>query len=324
MLFAGVVLLSGCRYLVDEDLSDCGGEIELNYQLRLIANMQAELETVLNEEADKTTSEALNEYLKYIFSDMARDVDLSFYSPEGDMPRKVHIREVIDASQAHYVVYLPEQEYMHTCVANLEGNGPVTLKDTLLCLDANLSLEPGEIVPSQGTGLFTSRLPIKIREDGDQTFYSYLYMANSATALVLDTSKAGDIVKIETLTTGFADRFDIADSTYHFNTDYYVQPEEVPLEESGRRCFVSVNLPSRDFAPDSGSGYIWKWIIRVTLADGTVTESVLGVTEPLKAGELKIIKAKVFDNGVVSVEDPQIAVSVTLNWNSGNQHEVDL
>ena len=328
VLFAGVALLTGCRYLVDEDLSDCGGEISINYQLRLIANMQTELETVLSEETDVITSAALQEYLKYIFSDMARDVDLSFYSPEGDMPRKVHIQETIDANQAHYIVYLPEQEYMHTCVANLVGNGPVQLKDTLLCRSARLALDVPQTaeVHSQGTGLFTSRLPIKIKDEGDQTFYSYLYMANSATVLILDTGKAGDIGEIDVATSGFADHFDIADSTYYYNMNYIVKPEEVVLNQEGRRCFVSVNLPSRDFAPSSkayGDDFIWKWRVRVPLSDGTITETILGVSEPLKAGNLKIIKAKVYDTGVVSVTDPVVGVSVTIDWHTGGEHDLE-
>lgn len=324
-MIACVALLAGCRY-VDEDLSDCGGEITINYQLRLIANMQTELETVLSEETDLVTASELKDYLSYIFSDMARDVDLSFYSPEGEMPRKVHISETIDANQAHYIVYLPEQEYVHTCVANMEGVGPVTLRDTLFCMGSKLLLDKGEEVATQGTGVFTSRLNIKIHGEGDQTFYSYLYMANAATVLVLDTSRAGNIGEIETATTGFADRFDIADSVYHYNTNYIVKPERLPLEEENRQCFVSVNFPSRDFVPETkawGDDFIWKWRVRVPLSDGTITETILGVTDPLKAGNLKIIKAEILDNGVAYVEDPVVGVSVTLDWNEAGEHEIE-
>ena len=320
LLIAAVLLLPGCR-LVDEDLSDCGGEIRINYELRLISNMQIELETVLNEETDVEIAEALRDYLKYIFSDMARDVDLSFYSPEGDMPRKVHINETIDANQAQYTVYLPEQEYVHTCVANMEGIGPVSLMDTLYCKDSKLLLDEGGEIPCQETGVFTSRIDIKISDDGDQTFYSYLYMANAATVLLLDISEAGQIGEIEVATTGFADRFDIADSTYHFTTNYYVKPNRLPLEDGNRLCFVSINFPSRDVA--EGDDYIWKWYVRVRMPDGTITETILGIAEPLKAGDLKIIKAKILDNGVAYVEDPVVGMSVTLDWNEAGEHNID-
>ncbi len=316
--------LSGCC-LVDEDLSDCGGEIVLNYQMCLISNMDSEIETVLKDDAP--AAQALRDHLQGVFSDVAHDLDLSFYSSEEGMPRKIHLQDVIDASQAQYVVHMPEKEYMNTGIANIQGNGLVIVQDTLFCSEAKLSLEPGEIVPSQKTGIFTSRLPTKITDSDSQNFNSSLYMANCATALVLDTEKAGDIVKIEIRATGFADRFDIADSTYHFITNYYVKPDEVPVGQQNRLCFVCVTLPSRDSAPGNtadGKNFIWEWIVRVTLPDGSVTESVLGVTEPLQAGQLKVIKAKVFDSGVVSVEDPQIAVSVTLNWNEGGHHEIDL
>ena len=326
LLFAAMLLLPGCRYLVDEDLADCGGEISIYYRMCLITNMQTEMETVLNEESDVYTAAALKDYLKYIFSDIAHDVDFSFYSPEGAMPRKMHFREVIDANQAHYRVYLPEKEYIHTCVANMDGIGPVTLQDTLFCKDSKLLTDQIEEVACQETGVFTSRLNIKIQDTGDQTFYSYLYMANSATALVLDTSRAGDIGEIEVATTGFADRFDVADSTYFYNTNYIVRPNRVPVEGGTQQCFVSVNFPSRDSAPVTkawGDDFIWKWRVRVPLSDGTVTETILGIKEPLYAAHLKIIKVKVLDNGVAYVEDPLVGASVTLGWNEAGQHDIE-
>lgn len=326
ILLLGATLLYGCSVLVDEDLSDCGGEISIIYQLRLITNMQTELETVLCDKSDEYVKEALQQNLEGIFSDIGRDVDLAFYSPEGDMPRKIHIKEVFNANQARYVVYFPEREYMHTCVANMEGNGPVALRDTLHCNSSRLMLDTSQgEVPNQQTGIYTARNHILIGEEDNQTIYTYLYMANCATALVLDTGNAGEIGPVEVATNGFADRFDIVDSTYLYNSKYIVQPRQLPVEQGSEQCFLSVNFPSRDVAPTKawGDDFIWQWRVRVPIADGTITETVLGVKEPLMAGQLKIIKAKVYDTGVVSVTDPLVGVSVTIDWHTGDEHEIE-
>ena len=46
LLAMGAAAFSGCS-LIDEDLSDCGEELTVDYQLRLVTNMRTELETDL-------------------------------------------------------------------------------------------------------------------------------------------------------------------------------------------------------------------------------------------------------------------------------------
>ena len=60
-----------------------------------------------------------------------------------------------------------------------------------------------------------------------------------------------------------------------------------------------------------------------TLPDGTVTQSVLSMPAPLLAGELAILKGMVQDTGVVTTEDPDVGVSVTLDWHQGMEIPVD-
>ena len=55
--------------------------------------------------------------------------------------------------------------------------------------------------------------------------------------------------------------------------------------------------------------------------DGTVTETVLDISEPLKAGDLKIIKGSLDDEGAVQPYDSTVGVSVTLDWNKGGNYE---
>ena len=83
----------------------------------------------------------------------------------------------------------------------------------------------------------------------------------------------------------------------------------------GSRFYISI--------PDAADA-LWKWRCYITIADGTVTETVLGITQPLRPGGLKILKAKVYDTGIVTTDDPTVGVSVTLDWQEAGQHQIDL
>ena len=327
--------------LVDEDFSGCPDEGQITYEMRLITNVQTEINTVLDLEADIYVAEALREHLKNIFTDYAHDVDLSFY--DSHPPRTVlhHISDIIDASQTSYTLRLPVYEYMHLAVANLIENPQVSLEGAEVCEQSHLLQKTPDIdgiVDSHTTGLFTARLPMEIKEGIDQNFDVKLYMANCATALVLDRSKAQTLDTLLAYTTGFAESFSIEDSTFVFNTDPLVRAVEVPVEEGPEVCYATVQFPSREPKPDSkvviettdpfiaqnADEILWEWVVYVRLDDGSITESKLGLVKPLRAGQLKIIKAFVTEGGVVTTKDPNIAVSVTMDWNSAGSHQIPL
>jgi hypothetical protein len=64
--------------------------------------------------------------------------------------------------------------------------------------------------------------------------------------------------------------------------------------------------------------------VYATLRNGTVTETKLGVTKPLRAGQLKVIKVKALDTGAVQPDDPDVAVNVEIDWQAGQDHEIEL
>jgi hypothetical protein len=69
---------------------------------------------------------------------------------------------------------------------------------------------------------------------------------------------------------------------------------------------------------------LWQFKVYVTKTDGTVTETVLGIPEPLKAGDLKVIKGELNDDGAVTPANSMVGVSITLNWNDGGNYESEL
>lgn len=329
---------TGC-FMVDEDLSGCHEELELECEMRLVTNVQTEINTVLSLDTDINVATALRTYFKDIFSDHAHDVDLSFYDVKAPMPVLEHFTDIIDANQSSYTLHLPGREYMHLAVANIMDNTQVTLENSDLCQSSMLQQKEGEteqnIVEPHNTGLFTARLPMKIREGLDQTFKVSLYMANCTTALVVDNSAEGtpEISRIDAFTTGFATAFNISDSTYVFGSSPLVRAEYIPVEGGSESCYATVQFPSREpedvdtkvvvetnepFISDMADKVLWEWIIYVTLPDGTVTQNRLGLISPLRAGQLKIIKVKVGPGGIITANDSDVGVSVTLNWEPGS------
>ena len=154
-------------------------------------------------------------------------------------------------------------------------------------------------------------------------------MANSAAALVLDT-KGQAYTDLKVYATGFANTFYIRDSTYVFtDTSPLVIAGRVPTD-SDLLCFCSVNFPSRDAIPATTKSRaeenptLWQFKVYLTKPDGSITETILNIDEPLKAGDLKIIKGELDDEGAVRPYNSTVGVSVTLNWNNGGNYDTPL
>ena len=296
ILLSACWLMAGCS-VIDDDLTDCydDQQFQMEYQLKLVTNMTTELQTQLTTMTELSVANALETHLKDIFSDFAHDVDLSFYDTEGKMERLQHDQHIMNANQSSYTLTLPMRKYMHLAVANIADNAVVGLVNdkqgvTSMLQQTAPPVNGKGILPSHTTGLFTARQPMEVLEGVDQTFNVRLYMANSAATLVLNP-KGQTFTDIKVYTTGFANDFLIKDSTYVYeSTSTLIEADKVYL----------------------------------TKADGKVTETVLDIQEPLKAGDLKIIKGELDDDGAVRPYDSTVGVSVTLDWNNGGTYNPEL
>ena len=325
-----VTMLFSCS-AIDDDLSDCDKEeqFQMEYQLRLVTNMTTELTTQLTTTAETKVASALQTHLKDIFSDFAHDVDLSFYDTEGDLARLQHDRHIMDANQTTYDLTLPMHQYLHLAVANVVNNVEVALVDDDNSPTAALRQRSGTTIASHTTGLFTARQPMEVLSDVDQTFNVRLYMANSAASLVIDP-KRQSYTDLKVYATGFASDFLISDSVYVFpDTPPLVKAEQVATGND-LLCFCSVNFPSRDAAPATARRHagavapLWQFKVYLTKPDGTVTETILDINEPLKAGDLKVIKGELDGDGAVRPTGSTVGVSVTLDWKNGGEYDTPL
>ena len=330
-------LTAGCKS-IDDDLSDCqeGKQFKMGYQLKLVTNMTTELQTQLTTITELSVAGALETHLQNIFSDFAHDVDLSFYDTEGKLERLQHDQHIMDANQTSYTLTLPMRKYMHLAVANIADNNVMSLindeySNSSVLQQAAPTVSDGSavgVVASHTTGLFTARQPMEVLEGIDQTFNVRLYMANSAATLVLDP-KEESYTDIKVYATGFANAFYISDSTYVYTANSPLIEAKPVATGNNLLCFCSVNFPSRDAAPAAAGRHaagtpLWQFKVYVTKTDGSVTETILDISEPLKAGDLKVIKGSLDDDGAVRPVDATVGVSVVLDWGSGGSYDEEL
>ena len=326
---------TGCS-LVDEDLRDCETDYTLDYELRLVTNMTTELQTQLSMATDVSVSNALKNYLDDVFTDHAQDIDLGFYDVVGDsvlLHRETH---VMDANQSSYTLYIPVRQYMHIATANLAENKLFSVEGASNCHTLRVAQQVRDTVPSHTAGFFTARLPMDVKEGEDQQFDVRLYMANCASSLVVDTL-GSRIRDLRVFMTGFATSFDLCDSVYHYDYTPVVRADRMEPETPGSICYASVTFPSRQvedtktiinaddpFVSENADQSLWQIRVYCVLADGTTTETILGVSKPLIPGQFKLIKARAYNNGTIAPGDPTISVSVTLDWTPGLEIPVDL
>lgn len=333
ILFLTAAALSACS-LVDEDLSDCETDYHLSYELRLVTNMKAELQTQLSMETEVSVANAIRTYLSGIFTDYAKDVDLSFYDVYEDSTILHHESHIMDANQSSYTLYIPVRKYMHLAMANVAQDDILSVEKADRCHTARLSQQVRDTIPSHKSGIFTARLPMDIKEGMDQQFDVRLYMANCATAIVVDTLGSG-IKDLKVYMSGFATGLDLCDSLYHFDYTPVVKGDCITPDSPGTICYGCVTFPSR--TPDDtkvvidtddpgvGDGAneaLWQIKVYSEMKDGTVTETILGVSYPVGPGIFKLIKARAYTNGSVKPGDPSIAVSVTTDWEPATEHDV--
>lgn len=339
-----MAVLVGCS-MIDEDQSDCGEEAKMDYELELITNITTEVETQLNTQTDVSLAASLKDHLGDIFSDFAHDVNLLFYGIGSDSTLLYHDEHIMDDSESSYTLYIPRQKYMHLAVANVEGDPVVRLEDTENCHTAVLRQIDGDTISSHNTGIFTARQLMEMIEGVDQTFNVKLYMANCSAMLVVDPN-GHDISGMRVFTTGFATAFFIADSVYEYKTPSpMIRTTRLDPDENGNVGFVSVNFPSREpsaslpsearqtrtviettepFIAQPGDEVLWEFHIFLPQPDGTITKTVLGIREPLRAGQLKIVRVRVGDSGAIETDAPEVGVSVTLDWKPGSIYHPEL
>ena len=306
-------LLTSC---IDEDLSRCGVNYKVEYVVR--QNMHAVLQDEINSElataAERQVGARLDEALAGVYSDIAHDLDLSFYE---DHRLAWHQNTVIDASSAQLTIYMQRADYRNLALANMAQEPQAELTGADADTELTVSCVPGDTIDSHRAGLFSARMDMAV-EERDQTFRADLYMINSTAALVINRQGLAP-TDMKACVCDMAGAFAVNDSTYSFSRQPVVRA--LRFTEGGYDCLYATSMPSREGTP--GADGLWRMKVYVTM-DGKVTESVLAVNAPLRAGEVKIIKGRLNPDGSISTDEPEVGVSVTLDWKPGGSHDVEI
>ena len=320
---AALLLPQGCS-LVDEN--EACPVFRLDYEMRLVTNLETELQTSLSMSGDVAVEAALRDYLRDIFTDYAHDAVLSFYNAADD-DLYMEIDTLINGNQTSIQLKIRANNYHHTAVANIRENGAVDLEGKNHSAAIRLKQKVADTIPPHRTGLFTEHLDMNVYDDRDQVFSDTLRMVNCAAALVVDTLDS-HIRDIRVVTSGFATEYSVYPEHYSFDYTPIHRTDRLDITEGSQLCFVSVNFPSFDpertksifettdpFVSEQAGSSLWRFKCYVTLPDGSVTESILGVRNPIRAGQLRLIKVKAFPNGSVQPSSPEVGVSVDITWN---------
>lgn len=301
---------------IDEDLSRCGVNYSVDYVVHQQTDLQAEVAAVLSSPQEQEAAEAVETALGGVFTDLAHDLDLSFYANHN---QAYHERNIIDASSASFTFYLQQADYRHLTLANVIDETAVTLTGRESDLSLSVNTMADDTLSTHSRPLFSGRTDMPL-EGREASFRSDLYMLNSAVAVVL-AEPEGKQAAVSGCVSGMASSFAVNDSVYAYSPQAVTRMEQT--RPQGYRVLYATTLPSPDNAPGNPDDGIWQVKVYVTM-DGKITENVLHVGEPLPAGKVKIIKGVIKDDGSVSTESPEVGVSVTLDWKPGGDHDVEM
>ena len=333
MLFTMANLLFTACSAIDDDLSDCGQNFTVHYEVRLKTSLRTQVETVLRSRfTEPEVATMLEDSLKNIFREYANDVDLSFYIDEE---RRQYKHDEMNAGQAVYEMELPADNYRHLALANFGLEPTVSITDGEKQKQHYIyQTGPDKLDKGHNIGLFTARADMNVLGNIDQTFDVTLYMVNSASILLIRTDGVA-YNDVQVTSSDFADGFYVDDSVFTYNNNRIVIDLSVTRPPVEREVFYSITFPSCDTPELAQANYpdevsradgstgatdadrVWRKTVYVTLPDGKITRTVINVREPLLAGQVYIIYCYMKPDGGIWSPNVEVGTSVTLDWKEG-------
>lgn len=307
-------IASGLSSCIDEDMSKCGKDYKIKYNLMLNTQIHTLIDIDLNTTEERHIANWLKQELGTVFTDHALDNDLSFFIGKN-LYR--HEANVMNANSVSYTIYLPRNNYQNLSLANTGNARNVKITGANDCKALALEQEQKDTIDSHNIGLFTSRLTIN-ETDFDHDLQTTLYMANCAAAVVINQQEVKP-AELWGFVEGMATHFLVNDSIYSTSRNTIVRAKRINEASTASAqthdALYTVSFPSGKAE--------WRYHI-IAKVNGKYTETILTLNEPLKAGRLKLIKAKLKADGSLVVTNASVGVSVKLDWKPGGSHDVDI
>lgn len=304
--------LSSC---INEDMSKCGKDYKIKYNLRLNTQIHTLIDIDLNTTEERHIANRLKQELGTVFTDHALDNDLSFFI--GKVLYR-HEANIMNANSVSYTIYLPRNDYQNLSLANTGSARNVKITGANDCKALALEQEQKDTINSHNIGLFTSRLSID-ENDFEHDLQTTLYMANSSAVVVIDQSKVQP-TELWGFVEGMATQFQVNDSTYSSSLNTMVRAKRINQD------FITNSIPTHDALYTVCFPSIkpeWRYHVIAKVND-KYTETIFTMNEPLKAGKLKIIKTRLKEDGSLSTSNTAVGVSVKLDWKPGGSHDIDI
>lgn len=315
-----------CTSCIDEDLSDCGVDFAIDYRMQLSASLRMSLDEQLTTPAEQELGEVLKSNLAHVLTDRAQVMDLSFFHTDGGNVAK-HLEAEPDANTLAITVYMNKGEYHNIALAATGKVGQVDINGASSYETISLQQVAGDTIDSHEAALYMGHLDMSVGNESGN-YYVPLYMQNSVPVLVVNAGKS-QAKPLVAYTSGMASGFQCADSVFLY--DHQTVIRTCRVETDALTAFYSVCFPSADrlekretSVTEDAAESLWEMELYVRTPDGKTVKNTLYVKDPLRAGEIQVIKVNLNDKGEAVAENPEVGISVELDWNNGNDFDVEM
>lgn len=320
-----LLTLQSCS-LIDDDRSDCENSFSINYQLKVVSNINLQLSEQLQTSTGSQTLATLNSYLSPILQPTTSAVHLSFFPTDGSEP--IHFDRETQGLRTAFSLSIPADNYRHIAVIGQEDPS-IFIKDNTSAMTTHLTQFLNDTVDSHSHAALAGTLDMNVANNANQDWEIDLYPADASVAVVM--KKNPKVTRIRVFLADLATSFTPNDSTWHWEHNSLVRTDAVDITGTDSVAYCGVAFPSRMEAPGTidpdvaaAKGAVWRVVILSDLPNGTTTRSVLYMAKPLKAGDIRVIRIRVNDDGGVSTSDSNVGASVTLDWKSGGEYNPDI
>lgn len=311
---------------IDEDLSRCGVNYIIDYRLELSASLRLTLDEELTTPAEQELAAALRQDLADVMSERAAVMDLSFFTVDGGSLTQ-HQTVEPDASSLSMTVYMNRGNYYNIALAATRQEPSVSIANSTEYRSINLQQEAADTVDAHRAAIYMGYELLQVDEASNH-FYVPLYMVNSVPVLVVDPN-GSPAETVAAYTRRTASGIVCSDSTFTY--DHSAVVRTLRTDGGGLVAYHSVCFPSTDASTSrAGSditeseGSLWEMDLYTRMPDGEYVKNTLYIKDPLRAGEMQVIKVRLDDEGRVVTDNPEVGVSVELDWKPGGDFDIEM
>ena len=321
-VLASVVLFTSC---IDEDLSDCGLDYAIDYKMQLSLSLQDVLDKEFVTADEKVLAGMLREDLGSVLSDRAQKLDISFYEVDNEKLSK-HSVMMPNANQLSVTFYMDRGDYHNIALASTSTDGDLNISGSSLYQSISLRQPETDTVDVHSSALYMGYEKLTV-ENQSGRFFVPLYMQNSVPVLVVNKNNS-PARTVGAYVCHTASGLMCADSVFIYQNTPVVRT--VYNEAGNLVSYHSVCFPSADEAgvrsgdTSDSEGSLWEMELYTQLPDGKYVKNILYMKEPLQAGMMRVIKVKLTDEGEVVSDNPEVGVSVELDWKPGGDFDIEM